>query len=366
MDSSFAEVVRQSPASPAPPCGGLPRRAVLLGGAGALLGAAGCAGGGAAGHSPAPGTPAPDGTGPGAAGSPPAGSRPAASPSTVGGTPAALPAVTPWVPGPGEVDPDVKLRAVQLVEALGNWPAGGQGVAAAGARAAALGLDPGLAGQAGPLLPAADRAALQVLYAQYGGLLGDSASVMVVCRQWTAAADGTVAEGGTTVDVRLGRAQPRWTVTELHPADPGPPSATLSAAARAVLTDTRILLPPAALADVTSGAVHDSVLRAMLTLARTYTFQVTVLRSGHPLDVFGTDRPSDHPQGRGVDVWQIDGHTVADPATDHALVDGFMRAAAAAGSYNVGGPRQLSGGVTANQFFSDDTHHDHVHAGFTD
>jgi hypothetical protein len=37
-----------------------------------------------------------------------------------------------------------------------------------------------------------------------------------------------------------------------------------------------------------------------------------------------------------------------------------MRAAAAAGSYNVGGPRLLSG----SQFFSDDTHHDHVHAGF--
>ncbi|MCX5213090.1 hypothetical protein OG689_28130 [Kitasatospora sp. NBC_00240] len=362
MDSSFAEAVGQPPAAPAPLRSEPARRAVLLGGAGVLLGAAGCAGGGSAGPTAAAPTGSSSTAAPSTA-SPAAGSPSAAA---TGGAPAGLPAVTPWVPGPGEVDPDVKLRAVQLVEALGNWPAGGQGVAAAGARAAALGLNPGLAAQAGPLLPAADRAVLQVVYAQYGGLLADSASVMVVCRQWTAGADGTVAEGGTTVDVRLGRAQPRWTVTELHPADPGAPSATLSAAARAVLTDTRILLPPAALADVTSGAVHDSVLRAMLTLAQAYTFQVTVLRSGHPLDVFGTDRPSDHPQGRGVDVWQIDGHTVADPATDHALVDGFMRAAAAAGSYNVGGPRQLSGGVTADQFFSDDTHHDHVHAGFTD
>jgi hypothetical protein len=30
----------------------------------------------------------------------------------------------------------------------------------------------------------------------------------------------------------------------------------------------------------------------------------------------------------------------------------------------VGGPVQLSGG-SGNQFFSDNTHHDHVHAGFT-
>jgi hypothetical protein len=38
-----------------------------------------------------------------------------------------------------------------------------------------------------------------------------------------------------------------------------------------------------------------------------------------------------------------------------------MQAAAAAGSYNVGGPYLLGG---APQWFSDDTHHDHVHAGF--
>jgi hypothetical protein len=41
-----------------------------------------------------------------------------------------------------------------------------------------------------------------------------------------------------------------------------------------------------------------------------------------------------------------------------------MRDAAAAGSYNVGGPVQLSGGTAPDQFFSDATHHDHVHIGF--
>ncbi|WP_257786860.1 hypothetical protein [Streptomyces fodineus] len=40
-----------------------------------------------------------------------------------------------------------------------------------------------------------------------------------------------------------------------------------------------------------------------------------------------------------------------------------MRDAAAAGSYNVGGPVLLAGGG-AGQFFSDATHHDHVHIGF--
>jgi hypothetical protein len=38
-----------------------------------------------------------------------------------------------------------------------------------------------------------------------------------------------------------------------------------------------------------------------------------------------------------------------------------MRLAVAHGAYNVGGPVLLSG----PQYFSDNTHHDHIHLGFT-
>ncbi|MGK4585694.1 hypothetical protein [Kitasatospora sp. HPMI-4] len=327
-----------------------PSRRSILTGAGWVLLAAGCGE-----HRTAPAastTP----SGPAATRTGPTAASPAA--------PSALPATSPWTPGAGEIQPDVKLRAVQLVEALGAWPDGGRGTAQARARIAPLGLDAALADQAGPLLPAADRAALQVIVAQYGGILADSASVLVVCDQWTGTAAGPAVPGGTTVDVRLSAASPRWTVTALHPAAPGPPASAPSPLAARVLADHRITLPPAAVADIRSGAVHDSVLTAMLTLAGAHDFAVSVIRSGHPLDVFGTDRPSDHPRGRAFDVWRIDGRAVVDPATPHALVDGFMRAAAAAGSYNVGGPRQLSGGTTPDQFFSDATHHDHVHIGF--
>ncbi|MEU7166575.1 hypothetical protein AB0A70_18305 [Streptomyces morookaense] len=132
-----------------------------------------------------------------------------------------------------------------------------------------------------------------------------------------------------------------------------------------MLAHSRIRLPPAAEADIRSGTVHAGVLTALLHLADRYRMDVSVVRSGHPPDVFGTDRPSDHPKGRAVDVWRIDDRAVVDPATPRGLVEGFVRAAAAAGSYNVGGPYLLSGGATADQFFSDDTHHDHVHIGFS-
>ncbi|KUN09730.1 hypothetical protein AQI95_04000 [Streptomyces yokosukanensis] len=284
---------------------------------------------------------------------------------TRGGSPSpspGLPHTVLWRPTSAEVQPAAKLRAVRLVEAIGAWAAGQGGAAAARARVAALGLPTALVGRAGPLLPTADEAALQVVYAQYGGILSRSASVLVVCRQWTRRG-GTTRAGGSTVDVRLSRSGSDWTVDALYPARPGPALRSLAPDIRTALSDDRIVLPPAAVADLRSGQVHTSAARALLALARTYRLEVSVVRSGHPLDVFGTGRPSDHPRGRAFDVWRIDGHAVVDPATSRGLIERFMRDAAAAGSYNVGGPVLLPGGG-AGQFFSDATHHDHVHVGF--
>ena len=260
------------------------------------------------------------------------------------------------------MQPEAKLQAVRVVEALGTWTRGRGGVSASAARVTALGQRGGLASSGGPLLGRSSRASVQVLDAQYGGILASSASVLVVCRQWRADGAGRAVAGGTTVDVRLVKQGGRWAVTELHPADPGRARARPSSLARRVLGASRIGLPPAAAADVASGQVHDSVLQALLTLSRHYRIDVSVIRSGHPLFVFGTSRRSDHPRGRAFDTWRIDGHRVVDPRTSRALVVEYMHAAAAAGSYNVGGPYLLAG--PGNQYFSDATHHDHVHAGF--
>ncbi|GAA3101367.1 hypothetical protein JOF29_003270 [Kribbella aluminosa] len=233
-----------------------------------------------------------------------------------------------WVPGPGEIEPQVKRAAVAAVVKL--------------------------------LQPTDTRAVIEVIDAQYGGILSDSASVLVPCRVYSMRANRLIT-GGTTVDVRLSKsAQGKWRVTATHPAQPGAPVAGLSSAARQVLASQQITLPPASAADIRSGQVHDSVLTTMLELAKTYRIGISVIRSGHPLDVFGTNRPSDHPRGRAFDTWQINGHAVVSPSTPQSLVTSYMRAADSLGSYNVGGPYQLSGAA----FFSDNTHHDHVHAGF--
>ena len=201
---------------------------------------------------------------------------------------------------------------------------------------------------------------VEVIDAQYGGLLTSTACVLVVCRSTTRRA-GRVVEGGHTFDVRLALLGGRWRATAVHPSRPGPPTPHPSTAARHVLRDPRIVLPPAARADVAAGTVHDSVLEAMLAVSRRWPIGVSVVRTGHPRYVFGTDRRSDHPLGRAFDTWRIAGHAVVRPSTPPSLVRDYMEALASAGSYNVGGP-VLPGAPP--QYFSDRTHHDHVHAGF--
>ncbi len=252
------------------------------------------------------------------AASTPSGATPATS--------AGLPTTTPWHPSSGDVDPGCKLAAVRSIERAGNGP---------------------------------DKR-VAIIDAQYGGLLTNSASVLVVTRSWTRTNSG-VSTGGHTFDVRLSRQGHHWRVDATHPSHPGAPAQVSRRAAR-VLASDRISLPPAARRDVRSGMVHDTVLGALLTLARDFTIGVSVIRSGHPLYVFGTNRLSDHPRGRAFDTWQINGKSVVDPRTSRHLVTEYMHAVAAAGSYNVGGPYLLG---SAPQWFSDRTHHDHVHAGFS-
>ncbi|WP_326722453.1 hypothetical protein OHT59_26630 [Streptomyces sp. NBC_00243] len=325
------------------------RRVLLAAVAGAAAAIAGCTSGGK--------EPTPTGSSP-VTRAPSSGNSPSPSP------PDPLPSASPWPFVRTEVEPQVKGAAVRLLEALGTWPRGQEGVAPAKERAAAqdvpAGSVPHLVTQAQPLLDAGPEATTRVIAAQYGGLLSARASVLVALRQWGRAAEGKVEDGGVTVDVRLTRAASGWEVSELYPSRAAKPLARPGTLIEQVVGHDRIRLPPAAEADIRAGQLRPKPLRALLTLAETYEIDVSVVHTGHPRNVFGTDRLSDHTRMRAFDVWAVDGHAVIDPATSDALIDGFMRAAAKAGAYNVGGPRQL--GLPG--FFSDRVHRDHLHVAF--
>ena len=274
---------------------------------------------------------------------------------------AGLPPGTPWRAGAGEIKPEVKELASRLVETAGSWSAGANDTAALRTRLSAAGFPPALAGSTGALLSEAPAARTQVTYPQYGGLGSGRASVMVTAEQTLVAAAGP-ARRGFTVDVRLVETGVGWAVQEALPGIPGPEALPLDAAATAVLRDRRIALPAAAAGDIRAGVVDPQVLAMLTALAAEHELAVAVLVSGHPRNVFGTDRVSKHTLGRAVDIWRIDGHPLADPATPPELVSAVMRHAAALGAVEIGGPVDLDGGP-GGAYFTDDVHHDHVHFG---
>lgn len=292
-------------------------------------------------------------------------SSPSARPSPSGSSalrPDALPATRLWQPAPQDVAPEVKQAAVQLLEIAGSWAPGEGGVQSAKRRLGVAGYDPTLVDDLGPLISRDDAAAVQVVVAQYGGILSASASVLIVIDQWVLEKGRGVRRRGTTVDVRLVADEPQWAVTTVRAARPGRRAPELTRVAQRLLENERVVLPNAAVHDVRSGIIGDSVLRALSSLSAQHRLDVSILRSGHPVRVFGTDRTSDHTDGRAVDIWALDGQPIIKRRRS-AMVSDFMQTARSAGAYQVGGPVDLDG--SGASYFADDTHQDHIHLGFS-
>lgn len=194
----------------------------------------------------------------------------------------------------------------------------------------------------------------EVTYTQYFGYQPPQASILVEA--------DFVAGGGTTYDVRISQTGGNWRTDSITAATPAPALEDPPPLIRRVLNSDRITLPWAGRADVAAGLVSDAALRSMLAVAKHHRIGISVLISAHPVQVFGTDRRSNHPDGLAYDIGRIDGHLVVEPGTA-GLVRRVMRIAAGTGAYQVGGPEDLDLG--GRLYFSDPTHSEHVHVGFT-
>ncbi len=193
----------------------------------------------------------------------------------------------------------------------------------------------------------------EVTYTQYFGYLPPTANILVEA--------DFVDGGGTTYAVEISQAGTGWRVDEVTAAEPVARVADPGPLIRRVLNNDRIVLPWAGRVDVAAGLVSDAVLRSMLAVSERHRLGISVLISAHPVEVFGTDRRSNHPDGLAYDIGRIDGRLVIDPASADLVVR-VMRLAASTGARQVGGPEDLDGG--GSQYFSDATHSDHLHVGF--
>jgi len=174
----------------------------------------------------------------------------------------------------------------------------------------------------------------EIVYPQLGGLdpMGPgarTASIMAIVRHRLTAKGGAERDEVRVCDVRLAVQEGRWRVVDLvsvggQPVDrPG----ELDPRASAVLDDPAIELPDTARWDIHAGRVDVDLLEVLAQAARSAPVSVTVLISGHPLNVFGTERLSDHSSGRAVDLWRIGGQAIVDSGPASDLTGQVQRAA---------------------------------------
>ncbi|MFI0449677.1 hypothetical protein [Actinomadura sp. 6N118] len=299
-------------------------------------------------------------------GSPAAGTRqttPARGPATASALPE-LPRVRPYVIAADEPAPEVKRAAVRFIEVLTNYDDGGGLAVATRKRLAAAGLSPALAGQAGVLLTPSGAGAGEVVYPQLGGLTRSSASIMAVVRL-TTRQGANISTSIRTIDVRLARSAAGWVVARIASTGGlrlGDGRAPSPLAAR-VLANDRIVLPDTARWDIQAGRLDARVLRLMLGIAAKHTISVTVLSTGHPFQVYGSESVSNHKRGRAVDIWAVDGRRVAEQRRGTGAPARLIAVQALAnGATEVGAPWVVSS--SRGTSFTNTVHQDHLHLGF--
>lgn len=273
-----------------------------------------------------------------------------------------LPAALPYAPAPGEVEPEAKTAAASFLQKVLTYDVGGGTVDRARLRLAGMASVPEVADKLAPLLRSGATGEADVVYPQLGGFVTTKASIMVVVRLRTLEA-GLVETVTRTFDVRVEIRQGQWTVVDVASlgGDPVPRPSTVSAAAAAVLDHPQIDLPDSARWDIHAGRIHDRVLQVLASIADAQPVGVTVLSTGHPIEVFATTQVSNHIPGRGVDLWKV-GLPVIDQRGPDQPLRPLLERLLAEGVTELGAPFDIDGPRGAN--FANLVHQDHLHIAY--
>jgi hypothetical protein len=286
--------------------------------------------------------------------------EPELEPEPAAHAPAPAPA-GPFELSPDEMLPNAKRLAADVVQTLLTYEPDDTAVEIAG-RIAGDGRTMNLVVTAAPLLHADAWSRGEIVYPQLGGFTDTSSSVMVVARQTVGLPDGEVREETRTLDVRLTVEDGDWVFDELASAGGRARERPdeLSEVAAAVVDDDRIELPDTARWDIYRGVIEEPLLELMALMAERTEYGVIVLDTGHPWEVFGTDRQSRHSLGRAVDLYRLSGPHVIDDRDDGSKTHDFVQwLYEQPEMINMGAPWSLDG--FGGRSFTDDLHQDHLH-----
>jgi hypothetical protein len=141
------------------------------------------------------------------------------------------------------------------------------------------------------------------------------------------------------------------------PSRPAPPSATRPPSGLS-FTNAAGCRPAG---DYRSPRLDQRVRRLLVAAAGRHRIRVSCLRTGHSWYVKGTRRVSNHSVWRGVDVDQVDGHSVSPSNTAaRRLAVWIGRGGAGVQPSEVGSPWRIGG----QPWFTDGGHQGHLHVGF--
>lgn len=201
------------------------------------------------------------------------------------------------------------------------------------------------------------RSVANVIYPQLSGYSARTAGVMVVVRQSFARANRPAQSVIRVVDVRLRLNDGgRWKLQRVGSLGGSPGrSRSLTAVERRALDHPAITWSDSARWDIERGGIDPALLRALVRTADRRPIAVAVLRSGHPVNVWGTDRRSAHADGLAADIYKVSGRLVVrrDQAARQAASQMLDN-----GAHQVGAPWDLGKG---RRSFTDVVHRDHLH-----
>lgn len=293
----------------------------------------------------------------------PSPSRPSPSPSAATPVPSDEEPDVAFEPADGEVYPNAKRLAGRVAELLTTYDSDDDWAAVVDQLASSADRRRALTEAAAPLRVDGASSRGEVVYPQLGGRTGDQVSVMVVTRQTLTGPQGTQAVA-RTLDVRLRIAEgDQWVFDELASAGGAPIARPrdLSPVAVAVVDDPRIELPDSATWDIYAGNVAQPLLELMLEIAEETPYGVVVLSTGHPLNVFGTERVSNHTKGRAVDIYRVGERPVIDQRAEGSRAHDLARMLFELGVPELGSPWAFDG--YGGRSFTDVVHQDHLHVG---
>ena len=269
---------------------------------------------------------------------------------------ARCPRQAPYRPGPEEVQAEIKRVAARIAQRAVTYRRG-----TTPARLAARVHGVRSREAARTLAPAVDSSAdscARVVYPQLSGLTETTAGVMVAVKQMLTEPGERTRSYVRVVDVRLRRGAQGWRLDQIGSVGGKPmekPSSLGSAAAR-ILDHPAITLTDSARWDIYRGDVDAVLLEALARMGDRRSLSILVLRSGHPTNVWATNRLSAHATGRAADIWAIRDRPVIRQRGAGSPAHATANALLARGAAQLGSPWALGEGS-----FTDAVHQDHLH-----